>query len=204
MNPLIIYLQPKDIPEVLEPLKDIPCDKAYLKYFPYPHVYAAAAYVISSHPEYDFIIWLQNDIVFTRKDYDKLCISMFDNDFDILGASMNVDLSFEGWEKCAFCVEDVDYSSRLNMPYADRGDQDGIIKVTHNGGVFICKREILIKHPLTGKLPGGFNADLIFGIELRGANIQYFLNSDIHLMHLRHCGDLQVNKKQASIEFVKN
>lgn len=39
IKPLLVYLQAGDYPEVLEPLKDIPCDKLILKYmaYPWPH-----------------------------------------------------------------------------------------------------------------------------------------------------------------------
>jgi len=58
MKILLVYLQPKDIPEVLEPLDDIFCDKLYLKYFPYPDVYFEALDFIKLHREYTHIFRL--------------------------------------------------------------------------------------------------------------------------------------------------
>jgi len=204
MNVLIVYLQPKDLNEVLEPLSKIKCDKIFIKYFKYPDCYEIARGFIRNHPEYDFILWLQNDIILNEDDFFNLCRDVKKYNLDILGASMNVDLSSEGWEKCAFCIEPVDFSDKKNMPYADLGDFEGIVKVNHNGGVFIAKRDLMIKYPLKGFDKAGYNADLLHGIELRGGSIQYFLNADIHLKHLRYCGTMQVNKKTPVMEYVRN
>jgi len=199
MNVLLIYLQPKDIDEVLTPLKEIITDTLYLKYFPYPHVYKIAMKTIQQHPEYDYIFWLQNDIVLTKNDFWNMCNDIKKNNYDILGASMNVDLSYDGFEKCAFTKRP--YMNPKDPPFENLGDNEGIIQVFHNGGPFICKRQFLIDHPLTGDTRG-YNADYHHGKELFFEKIPYFLNADIHLKHLRYQGEMQVNKKTPEIEFL--
>jgi len=92
MKILLVYLQPKDIIEVLEPLKEIECDKLFLRYIPYPDVYRVAFNFIKEHSEYTHIFWLQNDIILTKNDFENCCEIFFRNNFRILGLSMNVDL----------------------------------------------------------------------------------------------------------------
>jgi len=89
---LLIYLQPKDLDEVLEPLKEIECDKLFLRYIPYPIVYQIALDFIRKHIEYTHIFWLQNDIILTKKDFENCIWKLVKNNLRILGLSMNVDL----------------------------------------------------------------------------------------------------------------
>ena len=202
MNVLLIYLQPKDIPEVLDELKKIPVDQVHLKYFPYPEVYKIAMNIIKKYPRYDFIFWLQNDIVLNKEYFFQMCEDIKTNNFDILGCSMNVDLTSKGFEKCAYTMEK--YHNEKDPPYVDLGDHTGIISVFHNGGPFICKREILINQPLRGSDKGGYNADYYHGLDLDKAGIPYFLDADIQLKHLRYVGVMQVGKKQKETKFYEN
>ena len=209
MNPLLIYLKPKDgLNEVEKELKKIPCDRLTLKYFRYPNVYRIAHKTITNHPEYDYIIWLQNDIILKREDYFKLCEGIKETGGAILGASMNVDLSPKGLNLCAYSKKEF-YSpgsykyAKNEPPYVPKGEDKGIIKVFHNGGVFIAERDLLVQHPLRGMGKSGFNADILHGWELRNNGINYYLDTRIHLKHLRYQGDMMVGKKPPEVEIVR-
>lgn len=204
MNVLLIYLQPKDgLDEVRKSIENIPCDKLILKYFPYPMVYKVALDTIKKHPEYTHIIWLQNDIVFNIEAFETMCTQIKSTGDSILGVSMNVDLSPKGMKLCAFSVKKFEYSVCSEMPFEPMGKHKGIIKVFHNGGPFIASREFYIKYPLRGMDKSGYNADFIHGLELHLRRIPYFLNTDIHLKHLRYKGDMMVGKKEPEVEIVR-
>ena len=210
MRCLLIYLKPKDeLYEVDEALKEIPCDKLILKYFPYPTVYKIAMKTIKEHEEYSHIIWIQNDIVFTKEAFNRLTRGVQRNSLTILGASMNVDLSPNGLSKCAFTTKKFDFDSGYmgfigsKIPYAKHGEYTGIIRVYHNGGPFIAEREFFLKFPLRGFGKSGYNADIEQGQNIYREGFDYFLDADLHLKHLRYLGTMQVGKKEPKVEFIK-
>ena len=201
---MIIYLQPKDgLDKIKEELLKIPCDKLILKYIKYPEVYRIAQKTIESHPEYDSIIWVQNDIIFTVNDYEKLCKSFKVWKLDILGCSMNVDLSVDGLDLCAFTVDKFTVSPGMSIPWVKLNQFAGLVKVFHNGSVFIARREFLMAFPLTGIGKAGYNADIKHGTEIAAAGINYYVDTSIRLKHLRYQGINKVGKKLPGIEFIE-
>ena len=202
MKILLIYLKPKDgLEKVDEELAKIKCDKLILKYFPYPDVYRIALRTIIEHSEYSHLFWLQNDIVLTKEIYERMALEIAQREIPILGASMNVDLSPFGKTKCAFTTVPFEGNK---PPYVTIGENMGLIKVFHNGGVFIAKREFFIRFPLKGMGKAGYNADILQGREIWESEFDYYLNADIHLTHLRFMGSMQVGIKEPEIEFIKN
>jgi len=204
MKILLVYLQPKDLPEVLEPLKEIFCDKLYLKYMKYPDVYFAAYDFIRLHKEYSHIFWLQNDIVLTPQAFG-LCIKkLIDNEFIILGLSMNVGLAGNQKSLSAYTTEPFDIlHDRKKIEWAKKGEHIGIIEVFHNGGPFLIERKLFLQFPLHGDLETGFNADMHQGSELWHCNINYPLDSEADLKHLRYVGKMQVNLKKPHTEYIR-
>jgi len=196
MKILLVYLQPKDIPEVLEPLKDIFVDKIYLKYMKYPEVYEVALKFIKNHTEYTHIFWLQNDIVLNNSDFEKAVTRIHEN--NILGLSMFVEM--ENFKDMAYTIEPFKITEQ-KYEWAIHGTK-GIIQVFHNGGPFICKREFYLKYPLTGDFQG-YNADYYHGFEMWRNNEPYYLISDANLSHLRFKGEMQVHKKTPHLEFIR-
>lgn len=199
---LLVYLQPKDIKEVLEPLKEIPCDKLYLKYTPYPVVYQLAYDFIRDHPEYTHIFWLQNDIILNKQVFAAICYEFASlPDIDILGVSMNVDLG-ENRNRCAFTTAPISRKN-LKIDWPIRGFFEGIIKVYHNGGPFLIKRPLYMIFPLRGEERTGINADVLHGEALWNEKIPYYLDTRIHLKHLRYQGEMMIHKKESALEFVR-
>lgn len=202
MKILLIYLKPKDgLEKVDEELAKIKCDKLILKYFPYPTVYRIALRTIIEHSEYSHLFWMQNDIVLTKEIYEKMALEIESRELPILGASMNVDLSPDGKAKSAYTTRPFEGNK---PPYVRIGENMGLIKVFHNGGVFIAKREFFIRFPLKGMGKAGYNADILQGREIWESEFDYYLNADIHLTHLRFMGSMQVGIKEPEIEFIKN
>ncbi len=202
MKILLIYLQPKDIPEVLEPLKEIPCDKLYLKYYSYPGVYQEAFLFIKRHTEYTHIFWLQNDIILTKKDFANAKSRLLNNNLDLIGLGMNVDMS-GGRYKCAYTIEPFEIHKFKKVEWALMNQYHGIKNVFHNGGPFLITRTLYLRFPLHGDTITGFNADMNFGLELWKENIPYPLDTNINLLHLRYIGEMQVGKKVPSMEYVR-
>jgi len=203
MKILLVYLQPKDIPEVLEPLKEIPCDKLYLKYYPYPSVYQEAFLFIQRHSEYTHILWLQNDIVLTKKDFAKAKSQLLNSNLDLIGLSMNVDMS-GGRYKCAYTIEPFGiHYNHQSFEWALFGQYHGLKNVFHNGGPFLILRKLYLRFPLHGDKGTGFNADLHMGFELWRENIPYPLDTNINLLHLRYIGVMQVGTKEPITEYIR-
>ena len=210
MKTLIVYLKPKDdLDQVENQLNKIPCDKLILSYFPYPQVYKEALKQIKKLTDYEFIVWVQNDIVLTCTGFEQLRRGIVSTQAAILGAVMNVDLSPKGLKLLAYTVETfVIDKNRIGFiskdpPYVRKGQYEGLTKVFHNGGVFICKREFYLKHPLTGMGTGGYNADLKHGLEIHNAGFNYWVDNNIILKHLRYAGKMQVHKKNPKVELIK-
>ena len=210
MKTLIVYLKPKDeLYEVEDQLNLIPCDKLVLSYFPYPQVYQEALKQIKKLTDYEFIVWVQNDIVLTCTGFEQLRRGLESTQAAILGAVMNVDLSPKGLELLAYTVDNFIIEKNQigflpkDPPYVERGRFQGLTKVFHNGGVFICKREFYIKSPSTGMGTGGYNADLKHGSEIRKAGLNYWVDNNIILKHLRYSGKMQVHKKPPKVELIK-
>ena len=202
MKILLVYLQPKDIPEVLEPLKEIPCDKLYLKYIKYPDVYHVANDFILNHSEYTHIFWLQNDIILTKKDFAKAKSRLLNYNLDILGLSMNVDMS-GGRYKCAYTIEPFEIHKIKKIHWALFGQYHGLKNVFHNGGPFLINRKLYLRFVLHGDEKTGFNADMNQGFELWRENIPYPLDTNINLLHLRYIGIMQVGKKEPCTELIR-
>jgi len=202
MKILLVYLQPKDLPEVLEPLADIFCDKLFLRYFRYPRVYEVANDFIKLHSEYTHIFWLQNDIVLNPIDFESCIQKLIQYDFAILGLSMNVDL-LEHRDKLAYTVKPFNTKTYEDFKWAKKGEHIGIIKVFHNGGPFLIERNLYLKFPLIGEEITGFNADIVLGKQLWDNSINYYLDSEANLNHLRHVGKMQVNLKRPHTEFIR-
>ena len=204
MNVLLIYLQPKDgLGHIRNQLIDIPCDKLILKYFPYPTVYKVASDTIKKHSEYSHILWIQNDIVFNKEHYFKLCESFQSTGENILGCSMNVDLTPEGKELCAFTVRPFEKTPAGYIPFVKKGVYEGKVKVYHNGGVFLCTREFFNQFPLKGFGKSGYNADIEQGSKIFKAGKNYLVDTSIHLEHQRYRGIMQVGIKEPEIEIIK-
>lgn len=203
MKILLVYLQPKDIPQILEPLKRIPCDKLYLKYIPYPFVYRAAYNFIQAHSEYTHIFWLQNDIMLSLEQFEACIKKLIENNLSLLGLSMNVDGSRDGRNLLAFTTKPFDIQKKKKIDWAKRGEYSGLIKVFHNGGPFLIERMLYLHYPLHGDTKTGFNADIYHGLELNWDNIEYYLDSKANLNHLRYIEKMQVGRKQAITEFVR-
>jgi hypothetical protein len=203
MNPLIIYLQPKDeLEDVWLQLENIPCDKLVIRYMPYPMCYKAAYQQINEKKEYTHIIWVQNDIIFKKEDYFKLVKDFKETRALILGKAMNVDLSPKGLGLGAFTTEPFEFNSGLDVPFEPL-TQRGIIPCFHNGGVFITTREFYLKYPLKGIGQRGYNADFRHGKEIREAGLTYLIDTDEPLKHLRYKGKMMVGKKYPEVEYVK-
>lgn len=202
MKPVIIYLKPKDgVLQVEEALKEIDCPKLFLKYIPYPAVYKIALDWIKGHPEFDYIIWVQNDIVFNKAAFEHLTKGIESSRVEILGLAMNVDLTPKGLDLLAYTTKPFSLEKPVNPEYTKRGTHKGIIRVFHNGGVFICKRDFYLQFPLKGVGRDGFNADALHGTEIRELNQSYWLDSSYILQHRRYEGSMQVHKKAMEINF---
>ena len=201
MRVLYIHFQPKDLPEVLEPLEKINCDKLYLRYVKYPDVHKIAMDTIKKHPEYSHIFWSSGDAVIIKEDFERLYRIVEKNNYSVLGMACNVDLTKKGmgWIAASFKKIPLGFE---NVDWIEKNEVKGIIQVQYSGCPMLIKREILVKYPLLGEKRTGFNTDLIFCHHLLENKIPILVDTSFNILHLRFKGEMQVGKKAPEIQFI--
>jgi hypothetical protein len=213
IKPLYCYLQPKDIPEVLEPLEQIPCDKLYIKYFPYPYPHRIVREFFLQREQYTHLILHTNDYIVTKQDYEKLISDVEKYPFlEVISGTMNVDLQDE-LNNMAFTFDlpTLHYPRVYN--WLPRGLVKGIQRVRHVGFSLTCiKRMVIMDLKIDGR--NGFDGtdmdktedfapDLWFSHSCNAANIPIYVDTDIQLHHMRFHGEMLVGKEEPTLEFVK-
>ena len=214
INPLYVYLQPKIIPHVLEPLKEIPCDKLYIRYYPYPEPHRIARKFFLEHPEYTHLIIHPNDIIITKADYLKLLDDLQRYPFlEVISGVMNVDLE-DNKDHLAACfnLPLLNYNDRRYY-WIPREHVKGIQRVRHVGfSLTAISRKVIEElkdengrpgfdgvDPKTESIDG---ADVWFSNCCYHAGIPIYIDCDIFLVHERYVGEMQVGKKEPHIEFI--
>ena len=214
INPLICYLRPKDIPEVLTEMEKIPCDKLYINYICYPYPHRIARDYFLSHPEYTHLMIIPNDLVVTRKDYERMIdnISKYPM-LDVLCGVCNVDLDQEK-DYWAICHNLPDLGGmNYNWYKSSLRDvlQGRIIRVPFAGMPFMVMARHVIEG-LTNELsrPGydgtdlfgkeGYATDVYLCHNLWNFHIPIYCDTGIEMLHLRYKYEMQVGKKSPSCE----
>jgi len=214
INPLLVYLRPKDIPIVLENLDTIPCDKLYINYYPYPHPHRIARDYFLAHPEYTHLLICTNDLVVTKQDYDKMLENIVNYPMlDVMCGVCNVDGDQEKdfWNICPDLPQ-LDANRRVYHWYHKQCGLKGFIfRVAFAGFPFMC----IARHIVEGLMrkpgrPGydgcdlfgvdGFAADLWFCTALWELHVPIYCDSNIEMLHLRYEYEMQVGKKEPNCE----
>lgn len=214
VNPLICYLRPKDIPEVLDNLKEIPCDKLYINYYAYPFPHRAARDYFLAHEEYTHLCIVTNDLVVTLKNYRKMIDNVYNYPFlDVLCGVCNVDQDQESeyWNICP----DLPPLGSMDYHWYKSSLRDylkgAIIRVAFAGFPFMC----VARHVIQGLMlrpgrPGydgcdlfgkdGFAADNWFCHALWDIHVPIYCDTSIEMEHLRYQYEMQVGKKEPNCE----
>lgn len=216
MNPLICYLQPKDIKEVQEELSRIPCDKLYIKYYAYPNPHRIARDYFLEHPEYDWLVFLTNDLIATRYDFESIKGAIKKHPMiEVVCGVCNVDLedNKDYWNVC-YNLPTLELNSR-RYHWVKRGSFSEIQRVRFAGFPFMwIKREVvesLMSYIHDGKARAGFDGTDLFGKDGYAADLWfchacYHSNIPIYCMpaaemkHLRFYGEMLVGKRKPITE----
>lgn len=216
INPLICYLRPKDIPQVLDELEKIPCDKLYINYYPYPYPHRIARDYFLAHPEYTHLVMCTNDLVVTHKDYEGMLRNIVNHPMiDVWCGVCNVDTTEECdyWNIC-FDLPVLKWPRQYNWIHKNSGLKGYVIRVPFAGFPFMwIQRKVMEKMCLNGEdRPGfdgtdlfgkdGYAADLWFCHSLWDWHVPIYCDTNIDMLHLRFFGDMQVGKKEPFVEFI--
>jgi len=198
---LYVYFQPKDLDFVLEPLKEIPFDKLYIKYYDRETAYKILNKSFKTHPEYDALFFHSNDTVIKKKDIEALVKEFKNDSYQILGMSTNLDLTPTGLEKMATSIKTPEFATQID--WLNFGDMEGVFQVGFMGCPFIISREAYLQVPFRGEPHTGFNADLFFSQDCKKLGIPMFVDARIRVTHHRFAGNLLVGRKQPKTEYIK-
>lgn len=209
MKPILIYFNPKDLPQILEEYSKIKCiDKAMFCYFPYPQVIKKAKEWLSKHFEYTHILVASNDIIVKEENVKKLL--RVAEKYKTISGVMNVDLKKyrNNWN----VTTTLPLWEPFNRSYRWFGKKDyGIIKIMHSGWALMCvERELLLSKTKEGRsfwkasYEGKYGMDLNFSHCCNAEKIPLFADTSNQMLHLRHQGEFLVGKKEPEIREVLN
>jgi len=213
IKPLLVYLQAGDYPEVLEPLKEIPCDKLILKYMAYPWPHDLAREFFLQHEEYTHLIIHPQDLVVTKEDYFKLYNDIRKYNFPVLSGVCNV--SNHGKFKALWSISKKLPSLIHNKRYYEfmpMGEGLGIIDVKFQGFIFcFIKRNVIERTTINGDyifrgaihINGGAAPDLTFCHNCDEIGVKIYVDTNVRMKHLATHKDILVFKKDFEILFIK-
>jgi len=216
-KPLLVYWRPKDIPQVLDGLKQIPCDQLFLNYMPYPYIYQITTSFFLSNPEYTHLICHPNDLVPTRDVYDKLVKHIAQKDYAVISGVCNWDMEkYKDYWNITVDLPALKYSERVYHKLHKDRYPNTLLKVPWAGFPFMfIRRDIIKKVPFppicvkeTDERPiweskGGFGGDVCWANNLDYYNIEQYADTGCNMLHLRFAGKMLVGVKSPSIEFFK-
>ena len=209
IKPLLAYLQAKDIPEVLNELQYIPCDKLYVKYYAYPNPHRIIREYFLSHPEYTHLCIVPPDLIVTEKNYWDMYQNVVDYPFiSVISGVCNVDLMDEkDYWACTKVLPGLQEPRVYDWYHKDCGLKGHIFTVPHSGFVFPwISRHVIERLTLNGERPGydgtfldgskdGFASDLLFSHSLWNNHVPQYVDSNVEMKHLRYEGEMMVGVK---------
>ena len=215
IKPLIAYWRPKDIPEVLQALQEIPCDKIYCNYMPYPYNYTISRDFFLSNPEYTHYVALPNDLIPTKEIFRELIDHIKQQDYPIISGVCNVDTKkYKDKINITANLPMLNYNDRRYYWISKNRYPNRLVKVPWAGFPFMfIRRDIVEKIPFA-KVPfetherpvweekGGFGGDLAFAWSCHYYKIPIMVDTSLMMRHLRFHGENLVGKKPPSIEVV--
>lgn len=218
IKPLLCYWRPKDIPEVLAGIAECPCDKLFVNYMRYPYNYTITREFFLSNPEYTHYIACPNDLVPTRKVYDRLVQLIQENDYPVISGVCNWDTGKyqDYWNITTNLPVLAPYEQRRYDKLPKTKYPNMVLKVPWAGFPFMfIRRDVVEKipfatvpeqirqgHPIWEQT-GGWGGDLAFAHSCAYYNIPIHADTSCGMLHLRYHGEMLVGKKPPSIEFIK-
>lgn len=199
MKPVLIYFNPKDIPEVIEEFDKIKSiDKILFSFFPYPKVIHKAKGWLLNHPEYTHVMIASNDIVVTEENIKKMLQTA--KDYPVISGVMNVENNDYRYFNVCFelPVKNINYRDYKWIKKRDYG----IVQILHSGfGLMCVKRDIILKDGFWGT-EKQISMDLNFSWHCYYNNIDIFCDTENIMKHLRGVGEFKLDKEPIIKEFI--
>ena len=217
INPLLCYWRPKDIPEVLKGIEEIPCDKLFCNYMRYPYNYTISRDFFLSNPDYTHYVALPNDLVPTRKIYDTLINHIKENDYAIISGVCNWDTGKykDYWNITSNLPVLSPYHERNYRKISKNRYPNMVFQVPWAGFPFMfIRRDVVEKIPFATvpepiraghpvwEQSGGWGGDLAFAHSCKYYNVPIFVDTGCNMLHLRFHGEMMIGKKKPSIDFI--
>ena len=217
IKPLLVYWRPKDIQQVLDGLKEIPCDQLFLNYMPYPYIYQITTAFFLSNPKYTHLICSPNDLVPKREVYDKLVKHIEEKNYPVISGVCNWDTGkYKDYWNVTVDLPPLIYVGRMYHKLSKNRYPNTLLKVPWAGFPFMfIRRDIIEKVPFpptclkeTDERPvwekkGGFGGDICWAHNLDYYKIPQYVDTGCSMIHLRFHGEMLVGVKPPSIEFFK-
>lgn len=222
VNPLVVWWNPKDIPEVRKGIDELPCDKLFMNYFPYPYNYTLSRKFFLEHTEYTHYVALPNDLVPTKEIYDKLVARLEKEDYPVLSGVCNVDMDqHKDWVNVCLRLPKIPYNQRIYRWLAESQRLNllsrniELLDVGFAGFPFMfIRRDIIQKIPFawtpeeTEQRPiwevvEGWSGDLAFCTSCDYYKIPIKADLTCLMQHLRFHGKMLVGKTDPEIILVR-
>tara|TARA_Y100001951_G_scaffold101419_1_gene106274 strand:+ start:77 stop:670 length:594 start_codon:yes stop_codon:yes gene_type:complete len=191
----------KDLPEVLNPLKEIPCDKYFVNYYTANQAYKFGRDFFLNNEEYTHLIILTVDMIATKEGFEALM--KHDPNYDIISGVMNVDMD-KNKDKLAITKEIPSEEPKgREYNWIPRQNYSELTKVNFIGFSFTrMTRKAVEMIPFRPDSNGSAH-DVTFAHDCKKNNIQIYADTGIFFKHLRYKGELLVGKKPKSCEWHK-
>ena len=201
MNPLLFFMHGKDLPEVLNPLKEIPCDKYFVNYYTSKQAYKFGRDFFLNNEEYTHLIIQTVDMIPTKEGFEALM--KHDQNYDIISGVMNVDLT-ENKDNLAITDEIPSENPKGRIfNWITKKDFTQLITVGFVGFSFTrISRKVVKELPFREDITG-FSQDVTFANDCKKKNIPIYADTGIFFKHLRYVGESMVGKKEPSCELIK-
>jgi hypothetical protein len=218
LKPLLCIFQFRQIPQFLESVKDLSCDKLWIKFYPQREAYNLARGEFIKRTEYSHFLLLTDDVIVQQKDIDQLCGDA--EHCEIISAWFNGNLTDH--------TDDTNFSYNLPPDPPCKSTYEGYnfekiknverwqsvipgawrLEVLHQGtALTLISRKIIEQVPF--RHSEGCCIDSCLSLDLAEKGIKQYVDLRVRTLHLKISDDMQqrisvVGKIEPSIEYRPN
>jgi len=213
INPLLVYFQAGDYPDILEEIDKMPCDKLILKYMPYPRPHDYSREFLEQHEEYTHLIIHPQDLLVKREHFDKLVEDLEKYDFPTLAGVCNVGVKGSLAHVWAVCMELPTLAKdHRHYNWCPRMKNVGIMKVKFEGNMFnFIRRDLALRRMIDGEFVyrgtdnsnGKASPDLTFCHNCDKLGIPVRVDTDVIMFHKGTHEKIKVGKVMPEVYYIK-
>ena len=196
IKPLLVILQYRNIPPVLESIKDLEIDKLWIKWYGQlttPDSYSVARKEFLKREEYTHFLLLTDDVIVQQIDIDLLVADAEIRQYDVISGWFNNDLT----------THEADTNFSFSLPYDPPSDgsyeaykfekityeymfprKDPIVQVLHQGtALSIISRKII--EEVSFRNSNGCCIDACLSLDLAAKGIKQYVDLRVRCLHLK-------------------